>query len=273
MTSPIEPGVSEVGTEGTGEITPPGPNPAWNEVLELLPEQFHGLVTPHFKKWDDSAQGRIEELNSKVSSFEAYAPLIEHNISMEDVTQSLLLNQEINTNPRAIYDALVNAYGFSPQQAAAAVEDAQQQQQQQGQTPGNPASNPLEKQYQDLQQQMNLVSQIIINERESQAAKAEDARLDNALKTAYAKFPDIQFDDNAEKFILSQMRTESDAATAVQHFVDFRNSLAPAPFAPQIVGATGGGVPSNSIDPTKLNRQDTRSLVVQMLQAAKGQQT
>lgn len=248
----------------TGEITNPsdsGINPAWNEALTGIPEQFHNSLTPHFQKWDSEAQGKITELNGKVKSFEPYSPLIEHGITMEQVQQALLLNNEINTNPRAIYDALVQAYNFTNEAAKAP-------------DPNNPDPNAQtneawKSEYEKMQQQMDLVSQIILTDQQAKEAAMADQKLDTELNAAMQKFPNVEFNKQTENYILSQMHSRGlSAEQAFQEFVDFRNSLQPAPVSPMVIRANGGGVPSQQIDPTQLSRQDTRNLVAQMLQAA-----
>jgi len=249
----------------TGEVTgseTPGINPAWNDALSSVPEQFHSILTPHFQKWDQAANSRIEEVNSKLKSFEDYNPLIEHGISMGDVQQALLLAQEINTNPRSVFDALNQAYNFS-----AVVEAATEGATQPGETPAA-QDDPR---FSQLEQQLGLVSQILLQENEAKEAAKQDAWLENAIGSALMKFPDLALNKQEENFVLAQMwQNGMDADAAVQAFVDFKNSLAPQPFAPKILGGVGG-TPSQAIDPTKLSGKDTRNLVAQMLAAAQAQ--
>lgn len=258
MGTPIE--SSPTGDIGTSSDS--GPNPAWNDVLSIIPEQFHQQITPHFQKWDSAANTKISDLNSKVKDFEPYSALVEHGINMSQIEQALLLAQEINTNPRAIYDALVSAYNFGTAPNTEKTEGTSEGQQQ---TP-----DPYAEKYSNLEQQLGLVSQILLQENEAKEAARYDAWLDKELGSALMKFPDLQLDENSEKYILAQMwQNGGDANAAVQSFVDFRNTLAPQPFAPRVMGSNGGGgYPSQAIDPTKLSPKDTRSLVAQMLAAA-----
>lgn len=255
MTSPLEPVVSDPNA-GTGDLNPSGPNPAWNEVLSVIPAEYHGQITPHFQKWDQSAQSKIEEMNTKFKEYESYNPLLEHGINIDQVTQALLLNQEINTNPRAVYDALNQAYNFA-NGVVTPVADLN------APNVGDPTQQQIanDPRYDILSQQLDTVSQIIIQQEQAKAAAAADSALDQELTAAFGKFPDLKVDDNSEAFILTQMSRGMNTDQAVQSFVDFRNSLSPQPFAPSVMGSSGGGVPSNQIDPTKLSRQETRSLV------------
>jgi hypothetical protein len=263
MTTP-----EEITPVSTGEITgseSPGINPAWNEVLEVLPASLHSLVTPHFQKWDQSAQSRIEEVNTKFKDYESYSPLVEHGITMDQVHQAINLLSEINNNPRSIYDALDETFKYSQAQVDpnAVVPEAA-------------GTVPDPNQYQvppELQEQVNLLSQLVLSEQQAKAAQAEDAKLDRELGAALEKFPDVEMNKVTEDFVLAQMMTKNlTAEQAVQSFVDFRASVSPQPFAPRILSASGGGVPTQGIDPKTLSRSDTQSLVAQLLMQNKRQQ-
>jgi len=82
----------------SGEVS--GPNPAWNDVLSVLPEQFHSVVTPHFQSWDQAAQTRVEQANARVKEFEPYNAFIEHGIEPGELENGLRLMYEINTAAR-----------------------------------------------------------------------------------------------------------------------------------------------------------------------------
>jgi hypothetical protein len=260
MATPIEPPVSEL----TTEIETPNVNPAWNDVLSVLPSEFHSQVTPHFQKWDQSANSRIEELNGQIKEWESYNPLREHGITIDQVTDGLRIMQELNTNPKAIWEALNEQFAQSVQQQA------------QDPTLGTP---PVAEQfdlsklpeYQQMQEQLNVVSQLMIQEQQAKFNAAEDAKLDIALSTALQKFPDVEMTPQTENFVLSQMEHKNmSAEQAVQAFVDFRNSLSPAPFAPKVLSANGGGVPSQAINTRNLSDSETKNLVIQYLKAQNG---
>jgi len=60
---------------------------------------------------------------------------------------------------------------------------------------------------------------------------------------------------------------------AVASYKALVQRIAPPPFAPSVLGSSGGnGIPSGAIDVTKLSGKDTRNLVAQMAEAAMRQQ-
>jgi hypothetical protein len=252
----------------SGQDDTTGINPAWNEALSGIPEAFHQQLTPHFQKWDQSANSRIEELNGQLKNWEPYGALTEHGITMDQVTDGLRIMQELNQNPKAIYDALTEHYGWGSNPAQAADPNNIGTPPVAEQTPFDLKSTP---EYNQLQEQLNLVSQLMVQEQQAKQHAAEDAKLNNEINSALEKFSDVQLTPDVENFILSQMEHKGKTADqAFQSFVDFRNSLQPAPFAPNVLSANGGGVPSQAINTRNLSDADTKALIVQMLKAQNG---
>jgi len=257
----IEGGEVQGGSPDAGDNTP-GPNPAWNDVLSVLPEQFHQVVTPHFQKWDDSANQRIESVNSQLKEFESYKPFAEHGITSDEIEQGLRLMYEINNNPQNVYNALQNAYNFNQQQAAANEETETDE--------DNPAGLPPEV-MEKLSQHDGLlqaVSQIVLND----AKAKQDAQADVALETELSQLKEAHGEYD-EDYVLTKMMSGMSGEDAVKSYQALVQSLAPKPFAPNVLGnssGSGAGLPSNAIDPTKLSGKDTRNLVAQMLAAEFG---
>jgi hypothetical protein len=234
----------------------PGPNPAWNDVLNVLPEQFHSVVTPHFAKWDQAAQSRIEAANASLKEYESYKPFVEHGITNEEIEQGLRILYEINNNPQNVYTALGNAYKF-------------------GQTTEPPVDEGTEEpepsaQYQKLEQGLELVSKIVLADAQAKQDAQADIELDRELEALKEKHGEYDL-----RYVLAMMQNGMSGEEAVQSFNELKNSFAPKQnsFAPSILGGNkgGAGIPSGAIDPTKLSSGETRNLVAQMLAAAKNQ--
>jgi len=251
------------GNPDAGDNTP-GLNPAWEPVLSVLPEQFHSVVTPHFQKWDQEAQSRIESVNQQIKQYEPYNKFVEHGITPEEVEQGLRLMYEINNNPENVYKALVEAYKFGQDNTPVAGENEGDE--------DNPLSQLPPEVVNQLSQQGDLlqtVAQIVLNDANAKQAALADKELDDELNSLKEKIGD--FDDKGERFILGLMQTGMSAEEAGQAFVELKQSVAPKPFAPSVLGASNGGgagLPSNAIDPTKLSGKETRNLVAQMLAQA-----
>lgn len=234
-----------------------GHNPAWDDVLGLIPESLHASITPHFQRWDSAAQSKIEAANNSIRQFDDYKPFVEHGIAPSELEQGLRLMYEINNNPRNVYDALAKAYNYQ-----SAVEAAQQQQ-----TEGEETQQTYQDpRFDQLQQGIELVSKIVLADQKAKQAATEDIKLDRELKALTEKYGEYD-----EDFVLAKMQNGFSGEQAVEAFMNLKSSFQQnRPFAPNILGGAspGSGLPSNAIDPTKLSSKDTRNLVAEMLAAA-----
>jgi hypothetical protein len=268
MGTQVEPSEPVQGDNSPSEGNTPGPNPAWNEVLELLPEQFHPVVTPKFQAWDQAAQSRIESVNSQLKNFEPYQRFVEHGISDTELEQGLRLMYEINNNPENVWKALQEAYKFGGDGNNAAIPNPN------GEGNGEEDDDPpIGVDPETINQQGELlqaVAQIVLNDAQSKQAAKADEELDAELNALKEKIGDYD-----ERYVLSLMQTGMSAEDAGNAFVALKQSFAQSqPFAPSVLGSSGGGagLPSNAVDPTKLSGKETRNLVAQMLEQAAKQQ-
>lgn len=97
-------------------------NPAWNPLFEVLPSEFqkHPKVVETLKGWDQNF--------AKVQSeYAPYKPLIENQISMEDIQNSIQLTQLLSSDPRYVYDELARRYGFATEQGQQQVDDQEEE--------------------------------------------------------------------------------------------------------------------------------------------------
>lgn len=261
MGTPIE---SSEPVQGDEEVeNTPGPNPAWNDVLSVIPEQFHQTITPHFQKWDQAAQAKIEAANASLKEYEAYKPFAEHGINAQEIEQGLRLMYEINNNPQNVYNALQNAYNFGQASPVANAEGTEEE----GEENELGIDPEIAEQLSKHDGMLQAVAQIVLNEQQAKQDAAADAALDKeieGLKKAHGEFD--------EDYVLTKMLNGASPEDAVKSYQDLVQKIQPKPFAPNVLGSSNGGngVPSNAIDPTKLSGKETRDLVAQMLaQAAK----
>lgn len=275
MGTPTEPG----NVQG-GDGNAPGQNPAWNDVLSQIPQEYHQTLTSQFQQWDSATQQKIEAANQQVKAFEPYKAFVDNNIPADEIENGLRLVYELNTNPQQLYEALGQAYGFTPQQVQQIANGQQPtgpmpQQGNQNQPDPNAQGQPnAQQQFADprfdkLQQGIELVSQIVLNEQQQKAAQQEDARLAQELKDLESQHGKFH-----EPFVLAMMQNGMSGADAVKAYQSMTNEILQNgnSFAPDVLGNSGGtGYPSQAIDPTKLTGQATRDLVKQMLDAANRQ--
>lgn len=261
MATPIEGGEVQ-GTEVSETESSPGLNPAWGEALSAIPEQFHGVLTPHFEKWDQSAQQRIEQANQTVSQFEGYKPFVENNVSPQDLEQGMQLMYQLNANPQAVYNALAEAYGLGP---TAEIESEEEE--------GDESEAQIfqDPRYDQLQQGLDTVAQVILQQEQQKVESQADAALDAEINALKEKHPN--FDEGYVLSLVANGATFEEAATQYESLVNNILQRNPRPFAPSVMGNSGGGtgLPSQAINPVELSGKDRRALVAQMLNAANQQ--
>lgn len=148
-------------------------NPAWNPLFEVLPSEFqkHPVVRDTLKGWDQNF--------AKVQSeYAPYKPLLENNIKIEDIQNSIELAQLFSSNPRYIWEELGKRYGFAPEQGQQQVEDQDEDED------DNSQPNLLElennPQLKAMQDQLNQFQQMFQQQKEAE----ENARIQQEAQQA-----------------------------------------------------------------------------------------
>jgi len=258
--------VTDIGTDASN----PGPvteqqsetiNPAWGELLGVLPDPFKPLVTPHLRKWDKN----FTEVQAKYKPFDSF---IEQGVNPEDLTNAYQVFRVLNDNPRAIYDRMVETFGAewglnnpSPIAPVQGQNSPVEEELDFSNFPGienDPKFKELMKNQEVLAQYLFAQEQA---KKEAEADQALATELDN-LRTKYGDFPE----DIVMGLAVSGMSLEK----AVQRATQLTGQQRTAPSAPQIM-PTNGGLPSNAIDVTSLTPKDTRGLALSFINSSKGQ--
>jgi len=252
----------EVQSTTSDQGNTPGQNPAWNEVLSLLPEQFHGPVTQHFQKWDQAANSRIEAANAKVKEFESYAPFVEHGIDFDTISNGLNLMHTLNNDPQQLYDALRETYGLTHKEAAEAVQEVSEE------VADESTPNPK---LQQLEEGFNVLAQAYLTDQEAKRTAEVDAWTESQFAEAKKKYGDFDEGYVMDRIVAKNAADEDYTVDeAVQDYQKLVSSIVesnPRPFAPRVLGGTSGGgsgLPSQATDVTKLSDSDTKKLVEEM---------
>lgn len=252
-------------------------NPAWNDLLTLIPGQLHEAVKPHLSKWDKGVQDRFRQVHSE---YEPYKPFKEQGVDAETLTNAYQLYQAFNANPQAVYEGMQQHFGFGkqPEQGQEETDNGQE---------AEDGTFDLTKdpRFQELAQSQQQIQQFLEQKAQEEAAAAADSELDTALKDAEAKVGG-PLDNATMKYILNVANarfTENSKGglkgavlAATEDYLNLRNGIAATPrpgqLAPQITPAAGGGVPVNNQNPAELGAQDRKALgaarLAQMLRDA-----
>lgn len=250
---------SDEGTEflTAEEAAANGGHPAWQEILDAIPEQYREAITPTLEKWDKGVSKRFQSLHSKYEPLKQYA-----DYDPQELEIAVNLKQAIEADPKAVWELLAQTYDLSLEQGASeqGSVDMGQQYYEEGEGP-----DPLL-----LQTQQQLAEQAAEIASLKQARELEEATEQLDAYMAYLHDEHGEFDDD---YVVTLLANGVDGVEAVNRYnAKFTAAQSqPAPVgAPKVMGA-GGGVPSRAIDPNTLSNNETKDLVAQMLlQAQQG---
>jgi len=154
-------------------------NPAWNAVLEPLPQEFHKQIMPKLQEWDNNF--------AKVQSdYAPYKPLLENNVKFEDVRKAFQLVDLINANPRAVYDQLAQRFGFNSGQGQQQIEDNKEDDPQDIGNPDGQFDITKHPQFIALQQQVEQFNQFQQNQTQALQRQQEEQRVQTEINNEFA---------------------------------------------------------------------------------------
>lgn len=244
-------------TESTG----PKINPAWNSLLEKLPGGLHNLVIPELQAWDKNFQEKTSEVQSRYSPYQS---LLDNGIPPERIETALGIASMLEQDPRKFYDEIGKYYEKEWGQGQA----GQQEQEDETFTLGDDTEFDITKhpKFQELAQNQQVMTEFLAKQIEQERTAAAEAQIDQEVKDLTAKYGEF---DEEWVFSLATAK-EMPLEDAVKSYVEFVNKIKTTPRAGDSAPAVftpSGGVPISAPDPAKMSRKDTRSLVVQLLEA------
>jgi hypothetical protein len=277
------PGIENVIPQAESENQPienqPAENPAWSDFLGGFPESMHPMVKERLAKWDEGINSRIQQVHSEYEPWKAFK---ENGITPDVLQQAYGVFEAINNNPQEVYKILGESFGFANQTPQA--QGLQPQIPQQGQlnpqqqTPNQLSGDEYEigqgGQYNPevakLQAMVDNMANIMLTQEKQRQEQYADQVLDSQLKEAHAKHGNFD-----EKFVLAYVNAGFKMDDAIAVYNNMRNDILTQhnrPSAPVVISGQGTGqLPSQQLDPTKLNKTETRGLVAEMIKATRQQ--
>lgn len=251
---------SSQGYEGTG--TNEGGNPAWNEILGVLPDSLHSVVKPALEKWDSNYREGISKVQSR---YEPYREILDTGIEPQNLQYALALLDKIENDPRAIYDALAEHNGWA--------ENSGQGQPNSEIDPDeyDPENLPDDPRLLRAEQLSEAVAEYVMSQHQQQQEAEEDEALNQHISSLKEKHGIEENDELVDRFIMGLMLAGASAEDAFDEYIKMTQGIATRPRAndgaPVVLG--GGGVPSTAINRDQLrDPKARRALVAQMLEQA-----
>lgn len=258
-------------SSGTPDSQGTGTNPAWNPLLETLPQSLHHLVIPHLKQWDKGVQDRFAEINGR---YEPYKDFVENKVDPQVLAQALGLYQLMDTDPQKIFEAFIQQ-GFTVPDAQQATEQVVSGQgQESGEETGfeDPSFDVTQHpEFQRMQKIVETMAQSQLSTMEQEQTAQVEADLDEqfAQARALAEQHSIPW---REASIARIMRDDENmtALQALEIYVEELRDIASSvqqPSAPVVLGG-GGGVPSQQPDTRQMTGEQRRAYIQQRLKQA-----
>lgn len=254
-------GTEEV-TGTVAEETSGSLNPAWNDLLAVVPEQLHSQVTPHLQKWDQNYQKSLSEVHSQYAPYKDY---LDNEIAPEQINYALQVIKAIETQPQTVMSALkeyAKANGISLEEAKEELSSEQGQVDETG-IPEELLKHPAIMQ---MQNQLQVMAQYLVQQNEATQSQQEDAKLAKELEDLTQTHGDFD-----EEWVLTKAMNNPKMSLedCVKAYKDFETSIIAKQRqpGPKVLGA-GGMAPDNSADVKAMSPSERRSYMVKMLQAA-----
>jgi hypothetical protein len=231
-----------------------------NQFLMNIPEQDRPIVAKYVKDWDGNVTKKFQSIH------EQYKPYKELGVEPENLRKAWTAIQNLNSNPEESYrrmtTAMIEKYGpeaFMTEvlriQRENAVSDAPNEQfdVDENAVYNDPRYDQLAEKYDQIVQWQQEQETAAVEAQEMQALDAHVADMHN-------KHGD--FDDAWYLLKISQGLTPDQAIESFNNLTGRGNSQSVRP-APKILGGQGG-IPSDQVDPTKLNASDRKALIANL---------
>lgn len=262
------------GSQGTGQAdtsqsSGTGRNPAWNSLLDKLPSEFHSIIEPDLRQWDQNFTTKTQEVQSR---YEPYQDLIDNEIDPEQISNALQVLAMIETDPRAFHTQMGEFYKdqWGQGQTEVSPDDPNAQFSLDGEDDQSQTDITQNPKFQELSKNQEALATYLaqqIQEQQEAEAEAEVTADEERLRKEYGDFD--------EQFVFAYaVQQECDLEEAVKQYKDLENRIRTQPRANDSappVFAPSGGVPSSQPSPGQLSDKDTRKLVAEMAARAHNQ--
>lgn len=253
-------------------------HPAYQEILDSLPESLHSQVIPTLKKWDEGVQKKITDLHS---TYDPYKNFIENKVDPEFLEQAAVLLDSFNENPEEVVAKAVEHYNLDWAQKAELEAELEKMKKVNDNSNPDPDDDDLvdleeDERFVEVQKTTRELAEWRKAQEEEKKAAQEQEQYEEEMKNLHTKFG--EFDDTGvTAFMLSGM----DGEKAVTRWNEIVNQAAAAtnkenePPAPPVVlggnGSGGSGLPNGEISFGKMKNTDLNSAVAEII--AKSQQS
>jgi len=243
---------------------PQAGHPAWRQILDTIPEEYHDQIIPTLQDWDRGVSRRFQRIHDE------YAPYKDlGDIEPDSIKEALNVYNALTTNPAETWEAIGRVYGLSPQQVSQAASQDEDFDLEDLPAPIRERLNRLDEHDRTL---MQLSQQI-----QQQNARSEEQAEDEALEEYLEELRE-EYGEFDEDYVVGLIASGMDGEDAVGRFQALLHDIAsniefdePKQNYPQVMSG-GGGVPDyGQVDTSKMSNQDTQALIAEILRLSHDQ--
>lgn len=243
----------------------PKDNPAWNDDLSVVPEEFHPHLKGVFLKKDQYAQ----EVQQRFAPYKEFA---EQGVKPEEIQQALQFAHFLNTNPRGVFDFLDKQYNYS--NANNSQGDPAEQQEENVDLDNPIAGFDISKnpQFQQVAQQSEYLKQQFEAQQRAQQEAAMDAQVQREIQAIQSTYPTLDPREVITRALGKQaagITKDIDLEASAKELQTMLGNANSAPSrgssAPPVLGRSS--LPSSQKNPAQMSREERTAYVAEQIAA------
>lgn len=246
----------------------------WNPILEKLPKEFHNLVAPELRKWDQGVNDRFQKIHQE---YEPYKYFKENSISPETLYNAYAVAQQLEANPPGFLEDLKQALKAQGYEAEAEVVQQKIDEEE------DEDLDPRDIQLQQLMQRQQAMEQALLSAQQeameqqiqAQAMQEVDDEFDQLeAKMGGRLSPDLKLEVARRTAFLSEQLNRpvsvEEGYQDLNRLIANSRRVSPGARAPRITPG-GGGLPANNQQAYDLDTSEGRSAkALAIIQAMQG---
>lgn len=274
--SPVETEETPVETDSQSDQI--NVHPAWQEILNAIPAEYHDKVTPTLQNWDAGVSRRFQKIHDEYEPYKRFS-----DYDPNQIEEAVRIYESLNSDPSATWEAIGRAYGLSPEEVSQAESAFDEDDDYDfSDLPPKLRAKLAKIDRLDLHEQvLETITQQMLSQQELEEQAEEDAALEELmgeLKEVHGNFD--------EDYVVGLMAAGVDPDDAVLRYkgmvsrfsgsAEPRVDTPPIQASPQIqsprVMSSGGAVPGlGDQDVTKMDTRQTKDLVAELLRMSQNQ--
>lgn len=252
--------------EVQSEVEEPKDNPAWNDALSVIPEEFHPHLKEHFSKTDKYTQ----EVQQRFAPFKEFA---ETGVKPEEIKEALQFAHFLNTNPRGVFDFLNTQYNYIPNADNANQSQGAPAKQEDEIDVDNPLINAdLSKnpQFQQIAQQNEALQAAFEADQQAKLEAKMDAQIQAEIQAIQKSYPSLDPREVITRALGKQaagLTKDVDLAESAKELASMFQAVAPSAgsSAPPVLGRSS--LPSSQVKPSEMSREERSKYVAEQIRA------